>query len=36
MADDSIEKSGFYTSQDIRVIRFIVVAMIADLKGVDQ
>lgn len=36
MTDDSIEKQGFYTSQDNRVIRFIVVAIIADLKGVDQ
>jgi hypothetical protein len=36
MTDDSIEKQGLYTSQDIRVIRFIVVTSIADLKGVEQ
>jgi len=36
MTDDSIEKLGVYTSQDNRVIRFIVVVIIADLKGVEQ
>jgi len=36
MIDDSIEKLGFYTSQDNRAIRFIVVTIIADLKGVGQ
>jgi len=36
MTDDSIEKLGVYTSQDYLVIRFIVVVIIADLKGVEQ